>query len=145
MPLRLTARGEELARLARLDGQGVSDETTLPTDWAPDRNIAWKTAIPGRGHSSPIVWGTRVFLTTAIEGDVLPGAKAPIHYIEEDPKKGPQEFLHPDSLGADRKHTLEVMALDLEHAARCCGSASPTRARSSTTATRPGATPRRRR
>jgi outer membrane protein assembly factor BamB len=95
------------------DGQGVSDETALPSEWAPDRNIAWKTAIPGRGHSSPIVWGDRVFLTTAIEGDVLPDAKAPIHYIQEDPKKPPTTFLHPDSLGADRKHTLKVMALDL--------------------------------
>jgi outer membrane protein assembly factor BamB len=96
------------------DGQGVSDEVALPTEWAADRNVAWKAAIPGRGHSSPIVWGNRVFLTTAIEGDVLPDAKAPIHYIQEDPKKAPQAFLHPDSMGADRKHTLQVMALDLE-------------------------------
>jgi outer membrane protein assembly factor BamB len=96
------------------DGQGVSDETALPSEWAPDRNIAWKTAIPGRGHSSPIVWGDRVFLTTAIEGDVLPGATAPIHYIQEDPKKPPATFLHPDSMGADKKHTLKVMGLDLQ-------------------------------
>jgi outer membrane protein assembly factor BamB len=95
-------------------GQGVSDESSLPSEWAPGRNIAWKTALPGRGHSSPIVWGSRVFLTTAVEGDVLPGAKAPIHYIEEDPKKGRQEFLHPDSLGADKHHTLRVLALDLD-------------------------------
>ena len=61
------------------DGQGVSDERRCPRRGA-DRNIAWKTAIPGRGHSSPIVWGNGVFLTTAVEGDVLPGAKAPIHY-----------------------------------------------------------------
>jgi outer membrane protein assembly factor BamB len=97
-----------------IDGQGVSDETTLPSEWTAERNVAWKTAIPGRGHSSPIVWGSRVFLTTAVEGDVLPGAKAPIHYIQEDPKKAPTVFLHPDSVGADRSHRLEVMALDLE-------------------------------
>lgn len=89
-------------------GQGISEETGLPDEWAPDRNVAWRTPIPGRGHSSPIVWGDRVFLTTAIEGEVIPGAQAPVHY--EAPGK---PFLHPDSVGADRKHTLKVMALDL--------------------------------
>ena len=94
--------------------QGVSDESSLPSAWAPDRNVAWKTVIPGRGHSSPIVWGKQVFLTTAVEGDVLPGTKAPVHYIDEDPKQGPQVFLHPDSVGGDRKHTLRVLSLDLD-------------------------------
>jgi hypothetical protein len=41
---------------------GVADGQNLPGDW----NIAWKTEIPGLGHSSTIVWGDRVFLTTAI-------------------------------------------------------------------------------
>jgi outer membrane protein assembly factor BamB len=90
------------------DGQGVSPESALPTEWQPDKHVAWKTPIPGRGHSSPIVWNTRVFLTTAIEGDVIPGAKAPLHTIEG------KEFVHPDSLGADRKHVDKVIALDLE-------------------------------
>jgi outer membrane protein assembly factor BamB len=95
-------------------GQGVSDEASLQSEWTANRNVAWKTAIPGRGHSSPIVWGSRVFLTTAVEGEVLPGASAPIHYIQEDPNKPPEKFLHPDSMGANRKHTLRVLALDLE-------------------------------
>jgi len=41
-------------------GQGVSAETDLPSEWSTTENVAWKTAIPGRGHSSPIVWGDRV-------------------------------------------------------------------------------------
>jgi outer membrane protein assembly factor BamB len=90
------------------DGQGVSPESALPAEWQPDKHVAWKTAIPGRGHSSPIVWNTRVFLTTTVEGDVIPGAKAPLHTIEG------KEFVHPDSLGADRKHVDKVIALDLE-------------------------------
>lgn len=53
-------------------GQGVSDEKNLPLEWTPTKNIKWKAAIPGRGHSSPIVWSNRVFLTTAIEGAVIP-------------------------------------------------------------------------
>ncbi|MDQ5846103.1 MAG: PQQ-like beta-propeller repeat protein, partial [Acidobacteriota bacterium] len=89
-------------------GQGVSDEKNLPGSWSPTKNIKWKTPLAGRGHSSPIVWGKRVFLTTAIEGPVAPGAKAVKHM------NGDQEFLHPDSVGADRKHTFKVICLDSE-------------------------------
>ena len=44
-------------------GNGVSDETKAPIHWSGTENIAWKTAIPGVGHSSPVVWGKRIFLT----------------------------------------------------------------------------------
>ena len=50
-------------------GTGISPLKNLPVSWSADRNIAWKTAVPGKGHSSPIVWGNRIFLTTDIEGD----------------------------------------------------------------------------
>ncbi|MFA5190641.1 MAG: PQQ-binding-like beta-propeller repeat protein [Verrucomicrobiia bacterium] len=53
---------------------GVSDETNIPTRWSSGtngtQNIAWKVAIPGTGHSSPIIWGDRVFVTTYVpDGD----------------------------------------------------------------------------
>ncbi len=91
------------------DGSGISSEKNLPSEWSPTKNIKWKTAIDGRAHSSPIVWGNRVFLTTAVEGPVVPGAKAVKHTVE-----GGKEFLHPDSVGADRKHSFKVIALDRE-------------------------------
>ena len=50
----------------------------VPLHWSPTENIVWQTEIEGRGHSSPVVWGDLVFLTTAIEGEVVPGAKAPV-------------------------------------------------------------------
>jgi outer membrane protein assembly factor BamB len=87
-------------------GQGVSAETGLPLEWSATENVRWKTPIPGRGHSSPIVWGQRIFLTTAVEGDVVPGAKAVAHVIDG------KEFVHPDGVGADRRQTLKVLALD---------------------------------
>jgi outer membrane protein assembly factor BamB len=34
--------------------------------WSEDRNVDWKVALPGRGHGSPVVWGDRIFITTAI-------------------------------------------------------------------------------
>jgi outer membrane protein assembly factor BamB len=48
-------------------GDGHSEETNIPTRWSETENIAWKVAIPGKGHSSPVVWGDRIFLTTALE------------------------------------------------------------------------------
>ena len=36
-----------------------------PTRWSETENIAWKAEVPGRGHSSPVIWGDRIFLTTA--------------------------------------------------------------------------------
>ena len=91
------------------EGSGVSNEKNLPTEWTPTKNIKWKVPIEGRSHSSPIVWGNRVFLTTAVEGAVVPGAKAVKHTVE-----GGKEFLHPDSVGADKKHTFKVISLDRE-------------------------------
>jgi outer membrane protein assembly factor BamB len=90
------------------DGSGISSETSLPVDWSESRNIRWKAPIPGRGHSSPIIWGSRVFLTTSIEGPVIPGAEAVRHF-----RRG-QEYLHPDSVGADHSYTMKLLCLDLE-------------------------------
>ena len=47
-------------------GSGVSQESGLPTQWSESENIRWKVEIPGTGHSSPIVFGDRVFVTTAV-------------------------------------------------------------------------------
>ena len=47
-------------------GDGTSLETNVPTSWSSTNNITWKTAIPGAGHSSPIVWNDLVILTTAL-------------------------------------------------------------------------------
>jgi outer membrane protein assembly factor BamB len=46
-------------------GDGTSLETSLPTQWSATQNVLWKTAVPGTGHSSPIVWGEHVYTATA--------------------------------------------------------------------------------
>jgi outer membrane protein assembly factor BamB len=48
-------------------GQGISTERGLPLEWSESRNVIWKTKVPGRGWSSPVVSGGRVWVTTAIE------------------------------------------------------------------------------
>ncbi|HLQ44389.1 MAG TPA: serine/threonine protein kinase, partial [Planctomycetaceae bacterium] len=47
-------------------GQGHAAGSKLPTEWSAKKNVAWKAAIPGKGWSSPIIVGERVFLTTAV-------------------------------------------------------------------------------
>ena len=47
-----------------------------PIEWSETKNIAWKLAIPGRGFSSPVVWGDKIFLTTAVPSGTT-NAEAP--------------------------------------------------------------------
>ena len=76
--------GEDVARLPDAESpsgswpsfrgfqaSGVTDGQDLPDRWDPQtgRNILWQTPIPGLGHSSPIVWGQRIFVTSAISSD----------------------------------------------------------------------------
>lgn len=50
------------------NASGVADGQAPPVAWDEERriNVRWRTAIPGLGHSSPIIWGNRVFVTTAV-------------------------------------------------------------------------------
>jgi len=82
--------------------RGVADGARLPDRWSATENIAWKTDLPGRGWSSPVVWGKSVFLATVVNRGV-----------SEPPKTG----LY---LGGDRSqpatgiHEGWVYGLDLE-------------------------------
>jgi len=48
------------------DGNGLSPEKKLPAEWGPDKNIAWKVALPGSGWSQAIVWDNKIFVTAAV-------------------------------------------------------------------------------
>ncbi|MBI3462149.1 MAG: PQQ-binding-like beta-propeller repeat protein [Planctomycetes bacterium] len=48
-------------------GTGTAPMSDPPVEWSESKNIRWKVEVPGRGTSSPIVWGDRVFLLTAID------------------------------------------------------------------------------
>jgi len=48
-------------------GQGHADAHDLPTRWSETENVVWKVAIPGEGHSSPIVVNDQIWLTSAQE------------------------------------------------------------------------------
>jgi outer membrane protein assembly factor BamB len=83
------------------DGTGVADGQQPPVAWdiKEGKNVRWKTAIPGLGHSCPIVWGDRVFVTTAISG-------------EPDQKIRIGNYGDVASVNDKSKHTWQVLCLD---------------------------------
>lgn len=87
------------------DGQAHA-ASAAPLRWGADENVLWKTPIEGRGHASPIVVDDLIFLTSAISGEKVPGAGAILHFM------GSEEFLHPDSVGADQRLDVLLLALD---------------------------------
>ena len=87
-------------------GNGISLLKNLPTSWLADKNIAWKVPLPGKGQSSPVVWGNRIFITADIIGDPIPDKVIPKHIMRGAP------FRNPDSGSADRKHTLKALCFD---------------------------------
>jgi outer membrane protein assembly factor BamB len=48
-------------------GTGVSGESSLPLAWSATEGLAWKTALPGEGSSSPVIWGEDLFLTASLD------------------------------------------------------------------------------
>ena len=89
------------------DGLGVAAGTKYAEEWSPDTNIAWKTPVEGRGHSSPVTWGDHLFLTTSIRGGPS-GHKAPDH-LGYNMQPG---YKNPDSEESDYSYTLKVLAYD---------------------------------
>jgi outer membrane protein assembly factor BamB len=61
--------------------RGIAEGIATPTTWDVDdgKNVRWKTPIPGLGHSSPIVWGNRIFVTSAISGQAKPELKVGLY------------------------------------------------------------------
>jgi outer membrane protein assembly factor BamB len=81
--------------------QGIAEGKGTPTAWDATKmtGVRWKTPIPGLAHSSPVVWGERVFLTTAVSSEAKPASRYGL-YGEVDPVKD------------EPKHSWHVMALD---------------------------------
>ena len=46
-------------------GQGHVNDPRVPLEWSESKNLLWKVKLPGVGHSTPVVWGNKLFLTCA--------------------------------------------------------------------------------
>jgi outer membrane protein assembly factor BamB len=55
--------GQEWTRFRGPNGTGISQAKTIPTRWS-EKDFNWKADLPGTGHSSPVLWGDRIFLTS---------------------------------------------------------------------------------
>ena len=60
----LSASAGDWTRFRGLNGSGVATDANVPTTWSDAKNLKWKTALPGRGSSSPIICGERIFVTS---------------------------------------------------------------------------------
>src|SRR5437016_4829711 len=58
------ALGQEWTRFRGPNGTGISETKSIPVTWT-EKDINWKVSLPGAGHSSPVLWGDQVFLTSA--------------------------------------------------------------------------------
>ncbi|MGH9346617.1 MAG: PQQ-binding-like beta-propeller repeat protein [Vicinamibacterales bacterium] len=103
---------------ARADGQpwpsfrgpqasGIGDGQGPPLSWdaTTSRNVVWKAALPGLGHSSPVVWGDRVFVTTAVSSRETPVFRRDVRTREGD-------VINIDSSGDRTSHAWRVYCID---------------------------------
>ena len=81
----------------------AADGGNLPVEWSATKNVSWKVDLPGRGWSSPVVWGNQVFLSSVINSGE-----------SEKPKKG-LYFGGDRTTPPDSEHTWMVMCLDLSN------------------------------
>lgn len=86
------------------DATGVSTTADPPVEWSEDENVKWKVAIEGQGTSTPIIWGNKVFVLTAINT----GVKDPsIPDPEDQPKTNFFDIKQPNA-----QHAFVVLCLD---------------------------------
>ncbi len=60
------AAAQEWTRFRGPNGSGISEVATVPVKWG-DADYNWKIELPGQGHSSPVLWGKRLFITSAAQ------------------------------------------------------------------------------
>ncbi len=65
-----SVQAENWMRFRGPTGQGLSNETNLPVTWSATESVKWKTSLPGKGWSSPIVFEDQIFLTASTEEGV---------------------------------------------------------------------------
>ena len=83
-----SACGEDWTEFRGATGQGHSTTTGLPMRWDNETNVAWKQAVPGKGWSSPVILGQRLYLTTAVPDSTEDAAPQSLRALCLDTKSG---------------------------------------------------------
>lgn len=74
-------RGLDWPSFRGINASGIAEGYATPTQWDVEKNekVRWKTPLPGLSHASPILWGNRLFVTTAISGKENPELKVGLY------------------------------------------------------------------
>src|SRR5690606_29793387 len=95
---------------------GVAPRGTPPTEWSEEKNVKWKIEVPGDSTATPIIWGDKVFITTAIKTD-REGEPAPppteFAATSAEPAKGKRGFR---TSGQAPKNVFEFVVLCYDRA-----------------------------
>lgn len=89
------------------DGQGHADGAHLPLNWSETDGVAWRTALPGEGHSSPVVSGNQVWLTAAVTSELS----------DEERERRLSQVQNPQSLQLAGSLTLKALCINRESGA----------------------------
>jgi outer membrane protein assembly factor BamB len=65
-------------------GQGIVYDTNIPLEWSDTKNVVWRKELPGRGNSSPVIWGQKLFVTAESERRA---DDAPLRAMDEAPSR----------------------------------------------------------
>ena len=84
-------------------GTGYAATATPPAEWSDTKNVKWKTPIPGAGSATPVVWGERVFVLTAVDTGKAGKAAAPAPE-----RRGGRGGAPPSTI-----HQFDILCLDL--------------------------------
>ena len=84
------------------DGQGHATATNLPVTWSETENVTWRTELPGKGWSSPVIEGRQIWLTTAIESPLS----------EEEKKAKLKDDPNAKSLSVSGKLSMRALCVD---------------------------------
>lgn len=90
------------------NAKGYCDTQSIPATWnvTTGENIKWKTPIPGLAHSSPIVWGNHVYVTTSVSEEKNPYLKVGLYGASPD---HPEDFFHDYKLYCLDKKTGKIL------------------------------------
>ncbi len=93
------------------EGTGEVPGGKPPVTWSEDENVLWKTPLPGLGNSTPVVWGDRLYLPTAVEPEEAAGEGAAAGEREEGGRRGRRGGRRGRG-GRQKVHDFRVIALD---------------------------------
>lgn len=106
----ITARADDWPQFRGPRSDGVVGAAGVPYEWDSETNIRWKVPIPGEGWSAPIVWGNRLFLTTAVPEQPPQGASP--QSVRPEPYRGGGGRLRSDLTSA--VFSWQLLCLDTE-------------------------------